>query len=245
MPPSTLGPPYGLLQGRMYDLPAVRTLLVCPASSMLASTSPVPLLSGLCHQAAAALHTCHHPHAAPPVFCGPLLPMQAPPFEGNVQVKRGHACFIPGGKDWFISLSDHEEWGTSHPVRPGLLMAAMCWLHTEAGVPLPGVLPCSAGAAVHQRHSWLPPFLRVRCRSGAGWTSGAQWTPSCSRTTSARSGCCCWQGRACMAPAVAAAACRVPAAHRLRRGMVPVLAAVGAATAMGSATLSRSTQQLD
>ncbi|PSC69660.1 peptidyl-prolyl cis-cyclophilin type [Micractinium conductrix] len=39
-----------------------------------------------------------------------------PPFEGNIEVKRGHACFIPGGRDWFISLGDHPEWETSHPV---------------------------------------------------------------------------------------------------------------------------------
>ena len=43
--------------------------------------------------------------------------MQDPPYEGNtIEVKRGHVCFIPGGKDWFIALGDHPEWGTSHPV---------------------------------------------------------------------------------------------------------------------------------
>ncbi|KAL4433836.1 hypothetical protein ABPG75_000277 [Micractinium tetrahymenae] len=39
-----------------------------------------------------------------------------PPFEGNVPVRRGHACFIPGGKDWFVAMGDHPEWGTSHAV---------------------------------------------------------------------------------------------------------------------------------
>lgn len=39
-----------------------------------------------------------------------------PPYEGIVPVKRGHVCFIPGGKDFFIALGDHPEWGTSHPV---------------------------------------------------------------------------------------------------------------------------------
>lgn len=39
-----------------------------------------------------------------------------PPFEGNIPVRRGHACFIPGGKDWFVAMGDHPEWGTSHPV---------------------------------------------------------------------------------------------------------------------------------
>ncbi|KAI7844862.1 hypothetical protein COHA_001515 [Chlorella ohadii] len=40
-----------------------------------------------------------------------------PPYEGaSIEVRRGHVCFIPGGKDFFIALGDHPEWGTSHPV---------------------------------------------------------------------------------------------------------------------------------
>ncbi|EFN56110.1 hypothetical protein CHLNCDRAFT_144708 [Chlorella variabilis] len=38
-----------------------------------------------------------------------------PPWEGVIEVKRGHVCFIPGGKDFFIALGDHPEWGKSHP----------------------------------------------------------------------------------------------------------------------------------
>lgn len=38
------------------------------------------------------------------------------PHEGNIPVKPGHVCFIPGTKDFFISLTEHEEWGTSHTV---------------------------------------------------------------------------------------------------------------------------------
>jgi hypothetical protein len=46
-----------------------------------------------------------------------LSARQDPPFEGNIEVRRGHVCFIPGGKDFFIALGDHPEWGKSHPVR--------------------------------------------------------------------------------------------------------------------------------
>lgn len=64
------------------------------------------------------------PHCLPccrasvgPGVCICRPPLQDPPYEGNtIEVKRGHVCFIPGGKDWFIALGDHPEWGTSHPV---------------------------------------------------------------------------------------------------------------------------------
>jgi len=37
-----------------------------------------------------------------------------PPREGNLIARRGHACMIPGTKEFFISLMDHSEWGTAH-----------------------------------------------------------------------------------------------------------------------------------
>ncbi|PSC70864.1 peptidyl-prolyl cis-cyclophilin type [Micractinium conductrix] len=39
-----------------------------------------------------------------------------PPREGNIEVKMGHACFIPETKDFFIAYKDHPEWETSHTV---------------------------------------------------------------------------------------------------------------------------------
>ncbi|KAL4448137.1 hypothetical protein ABPG75_005356 [Micractinium tetrahymenae] len=41
---------------------------------------------------------------------------EVPPREGNIEVKMGHACFIPETKDFFIAYADHPEWETSHTV---------------------------------------------------------------------------------------------------------------------------------
>ncbi|KAL6776439.1 CYN47 [Auxenochlorella protothecoides x Auxenochlorella symbiontica] len=39
-----------------------------------------------------------------------------PAVEGSLQVKAGHVAMIPGTQEFFIALSDHAEWETSHAV---------------------------------------------------------------------------------------------------------------------------------
>lgn len=30
--------------------------------------------------------------------------------------RKGHACMIPGSKEFFIAAADHDEWGNAHTV---------------------------------------------------------------------------------------------------------------------------------
>ncbi|PRW61257.1 peptidyl-prolyl cis- cyclophilin type [Chlorella sorokiniana] len=97
--------------------------------------------------------------ARPPPPANPLGPPYAllqgrlhdlaedPPYEGNtIEVRRGHVCFIPGGKDFFIALGDHPEWGTSHPV----------WGMVDEWA--------TVDAIVSQRHNtWVDPGCKRDC----------------------------------------------------------------------------------
>ncbi|CAL5221657.1 g3884 [Coccomyxa viridis] len=40
----------------------------------------------------------------------------APAAEGKTPAKRGQVCMIPGTKEFFIALVDHDEWGGAHTV---------------------------------------------------------------------------------------------------------------------------------
>lgn len=107
-PATGFGPPYALLQGRLPDMAEARVRGVPRAGSAagrprVQPAAPECTLGGSC--------ILNHP-----LLCCPSAVAQAPPQEGLIEVKMGHACFIRDTKDFFIAYGDHPEWGTAHTV---------------------------------------------------------------------------------------------------------------------------------
>lgn len=71
----------------------------CVAGTRAAATTGAAafLARGAKHAVQAGCSRCLAPLSLP-ALAPLLLPVQDPPFEGNIEVKRGHACFIPGAQ---------------------------------------------------------------------------------------------------------------------------------------------------